>query len=107
MSELADLKVLLDELGRELQQSKADLGEERKENRDLRTQLEVGEECTCVGGGTNLGLHGNVIASLPQEAKLSQEQLADQVVKTSEEKYNLLKELDTAKKVCVCVLGAY
>lgn len=58
MSELADLKVLLDELGRELQQSKADLGEERKENRDLRTQLEVGEECTCVGGGTNLGLHG-------------------------------------------------
>jgi len=41
VSELADLKVLLDELGRELQQSKADLGEERKENRDLRTQLEV------------------------------------------------------------------
>lgn len=46
-------------------------------------------------------------ASLPQEAKLSQEQLADQVVKTSEEKYNLLKELDTAKKVGVCVLGVY
>ena len=34
-----------------------------------------------------------------QEAKLSQEQLADQVVKTSEEKHNLLKELDTVKKV--------
>ena len=34
-----------------------------------------------------------------QEAKLSQEQLADQVVKTSEEKHNLLKELVTVKKV--------
>ena len=30
---------------------------------------------------------------------MSQEQLADQVVKTSEEKHNLLKELDTVKKV--------
>ena len=41
VTEMAELKVLLDELGRELQQSKADLGEERKESRDLRTQLEV------------------------------------------------------------------
>ena len=41
MTEMAELKVLLDELGRELQQSKADLGEERKDSRDLRTQLEV------------------------------------------------------------------
>ena len=47
MTEMADLKVLLDELGRELQQSKADLGEERKESRDLRTQLEVWV-CVCV-----------------------------------------------------------
>ena len=30
---------------------------------------------------------------------MSQEQLADQVVKTSEEKHNVLKELDTVKKV--------
>ena len=51
MTEMAELKVLLDELGRELQQSKADLGEERKDSRDLRTQLEVCV-CGCWGGVT-------------------------------------------------------
>ena len=35
-----------------------------------------------------------------QEAKLSQEQLADQVVRTSEEKHKLTVELQAATKVC-------
>ena len=35
------LKSLLDELGRELRQTKADLGEEQKGTDDLRAQLEV------------------------------------------------------------------
>ena len=35
----------------------------------------------------------------PQEAKLSQEQLADQVVKTSEEKFGLIKDREAAQKV--------
>ena len=39
-----ELQSLLDELGRELQQAKAQLGEERKTSYDLRTQLEV--QCT-------------------------------------------------------------
>ena len=34
-----------------------------------------------------------------QEAKLSQEQLADQVVKTSEEKHTVVAELEAAQKV--------
>ena len=34
-------QVLLDELGRELQQTKGDLGEERKTNRDLRSVVNV------------------------------------------------------------------
>ena len=54
------------------------------------------------GGGKERGQWVTSFINLylsPQEAKLSQEQLADQVVKTSEEKHNLLKELDTVKKV--------
>ena len=51
-------------------------------------------EC-CWGGMTSF----IAFIFLLQEAKLSQEQLADQVVKTSEEKHNVLKELDTVKKV--------
>ena len=54
------------------------------------------------GGGKERGQWVTSCINLylsPQEAKLSQEQLADQVVKTSEEKHNLLKELDTVKKV--------
>ena len=35
----------------------------------------------------------------PQEAKMSQEQLADQVVKTSEEKHKLSVELEASNKV--------
>lgn len=36
-----ELNGLLSELGRELQQTKADLGEERKNTQDLHAQLEV------------------------------------------------------------------
>ena len=42
--------------------------------------------------------------SLSQEAKLSQETLADTVVKTNEEKYNLNEKLEAANKVCMCTL---
>lgn len=41
MKEKADLQGLLSELGRELQQAKADLGEEKKTTQDLTDQLEV------------------------------------------------------------------
>ena len=39
--EKAELSELLSELGRELQQAKAQLGEEKKASRDLADQLEV------------------------------------------------------------------
>lgn len=61
--------------------------------------------CVCVGGDGRKERRKWVTSFRitlylsSQEAKLSQEQLADQVVKTSEEKHNLLKELDTVKKV--------
>ena len=46
-----------------------------------------------------------------QEAKLSQETLADQVVKTNEEKYNLTEKIEAANKVYVtyfqCVARLY
>ena len=41
MSRHEDLQSLLDELGKELQQAKAQVGEERKNVYDLQTQLEV------------------------------------------------------------------
>ena len=41
---------------------------------------------------------------LMQEARLSQEQLADQVVKASEERHGLLAQLDNAKKVWTLVI---
>ena len=43
MKEKAELSGLLSELGRELQQAKAELGEEKKTSYDLVAQLEVGE----------------------------------------------------------------
>ena len=36
-----------------------------------------------------------------QEAKMSQETLADQVTKTNEEKYNIIEKLEAANKVGV------
>lgn len=41
----------------------------------------------------------SIMFSLLQEAKLSQETLADQVVKTNEEKYKLMERLEAANKV--------
>ena len=43
---------------------------------------------------------------LVQEARLSQEQLADQVVKTSEEKHSLVVKLEKAQKVWMDLLAA-
>ncbi len=41
LEEKSETRSLLDELGRELQQTKGDLGEQRKLGADLMTQLEV------------------------------------------------------------------
>ena len=41
MNRHEELQSLLDELGKELQQAKAQVGEERKNVDDLQTQLEV------------------------------------------------------------------
>lgn len=41
MNRHEELQSLLDELGKELQQAKAQVGEERKNVYDLQTQLEV------------------------------------------------------------------
>ena len=41
MNSQEELQSLLDELGKELQQAKAQVGEERKNCYDLQTQLEV------------------------------------------------------------------
>ena len=41
MKERTELQELLSELGMELQQAKADVGEEKKVSQDLRDQLEV------------------------------------------------------------------
>jgi hypothetical protein len=41
-----ELQSLLDELGKELQQAKAQVGEERKNVYDLQTQLEVCTLCS-------------------------------------------------------------
>ncbi len=48
VKEKVDLEALLSELGRELQQAKADLGEERKACYDLEAQLEV-RACAVTG----------------------------------------------------------
>ena len=60
MREKDEMKSLLDELGRELHQTKADVGEQRKQCADLETQLEVRarekeerEECVTYGEGGN------------------------------------------------------
>ncbi len=49
VKEKSDLQELLGELGRELQQAKADVGESKKTYRDLSTELEVlAYICVCV-----------------------------------------------------------
>ncbi|CAI8016364.1 GRIP1-associated protein 1, partial [Geodia barretti] len=68
-----ELNSLAEELGRELHQSKAQVGELRTETEYLNTQLE--------------------------EARLSQEQLADQVAKASEDRQTLEKKLESAEKL--------
>lgn len=44
VKEKAELEALLTELGSELQQAKADLGEEKKSSRDLVVELEVSSD---------------------------------------------------------------
>ena len=46
MNRHEELQSLLDELGKELQQAKAQVGEERKNVYDLQTQLEVCYKCS-------------------------------------------------------------
>ena len=107
VKEKADLQQLLSELGAQLQQTKALITEEGKAKEDLAAQLEVGKQntwlcspCTmyfaCISACM---LYAHMYYSM-QEAKLSQEQLADQVVRTSEEKHKLTVELQAATKVC-------
>lgn len=96
MKEKVELQGLLSELGRELQQAKADVGEERKAGQDLMAQLEVGVGGREGGRSRHMYVHTYLIF---QEAKMSQEQLADQVVNTSEEKHKMTVELESLNKV--------
>ncbi|XP_064399801.1 GRIP1-associated protein 1-like [Halichondria panicea] len=73
VGEQSRMVALTDELGKELQQARLEATEEKKRSQNLITELE--------------------------EAKLSQEQLADQVVKTSEEKHKLQQEVDSLQKL--------